>query len=248
MASRLKCPECGLVNFGSATECKRCHFGFTQTTPRPVIPSQSDTVATVGDQLAPDRTVQNSALSEPDTVNDPETAHASLPEYPDDGPAPYTLGSIIFAVALVFSIVLVVYQLREYSNLYGSEGWKVLTNLRSGIYVPILEPIYYFGWIVKSMVLLASVLLIFALLRKSFAFLRWVRVYLIANFVYLLLDSLAALQMETTLRGKPLGEAFGALTGHLHWYLYFDGIAILATFIWFGYFTTSKRAAQTFIN
>jgi hypothetical protein len=85
-------------------------------------------------------------------------------------------------------------------------------------------------------------------MRKSFAFLWWVRVYLIANLIYLLADGLAALQMETALREKPLDKAFAAFTSHLHWYLYLDGIAILATFIWFGYFTTSKRVAQTFIN
>jgi hypothetical protein len=248
MVSRLKCPQCGLVNFGSATECKRCHFRFDQPAPRPDVSSKAETVSTVGDQLAPDLSVEDSALREPDTRDDPPTAVASSPEYFDDEPAAYTLGTIIFAITVVLSVVLAIYQLREYSSLYGGEGWKVATNLQSATYVPNLEPIYYLGWILKSLMLLASVLLLLPFMRKSFAFLWWVRVYLIANFIYLLVDGLAVLQMEAALREKPLGKAFATFTGHLHWYLYLDGIALLATFIWFGYFTTSKRAAQTFIN
>ena len=155
---------------------------------------------------------------------------------------------ILFAVTIGLLVLLLAYQLQQYYSLYGGAEWKALTDSKNVVYVPFLEYNFYFEWIIKALAIVASVLLIVPFLRKSYAFLRWVRVYLIANFIFILVDGWAALEMETTLRKKQLGKAFDLYVDQLHWYVYLYVIAILVTFVWFRYFTTSDRVKETFIN
>ena len=249
MVSRLKCPECGLVNFASATECKRCRLNLSvseQQSDRPSAPAVA--VSIVPTQLAPEFTAEDSALRVSGAAERQPKPFAPLPEYFADEPAPYTLDMILFGVTLGLSILLLIYQLQEYYSLYDGAEWKAFTNLRSGVYVPMLEPLFYLEWIVKALAIFAAVFLVFPFLRKSYAFLRWVRVYLIGNFIFILVDGWAVREMETSLKGKQLGKAFEPFLDHLRWYIYLYGIAILLTFVWFRYFTTSNRVKQTFIN
>ncbi len=246
--SRLKCPECGLVNFASATECKRCHSKFGVPKPQADIPSKPVAAISIPDQLAPELTTEDPALQEPGAENEPAGTFAPLPEYFDAEPAPYTIGMILFAVTVGVSMLLLAYQLKQYSSFYGGEEWKALVNPTNRLYLPSLEFLFFFGWLVKVLAIFASLLLIFFFLLKSYAFLKWVPVYLIATFIFILADGLAGRQMETALREKGLGIALEPFIDQLHWYLYLYGIAILLTVVGFRYFTTSKRVKRTFIN
>jgi hypothetical protein len=246
MMSRSKCPQCGLVNFALATKCKRCNFKLVEAEPEADPSSLLAIVSSVSVQHQAKLTAEDPGLLQV-VATEEQKATPQLPEFIDE-PAPYTLGMILFVVTLGLSVALLVYQLKEYFGLYGGEEWKSMTNQQSDVYVTLLEPLFYFEWIIKISILLCSVVPIFPFLRKSHAFLKWVRAFLFANMVYLLLDSWAGLQLERTLRGKPLGKAFAPFVEHLNWYLYLSGIAIFLTFIWFRYFTTSERVQKTFIN
>ena len=235
-ASSLKCPECGLVNFASATECKRCHFDLTVPEPPAVV-----TVAPIPVAPAPELAVGPSAL------NDAAEKLPSLPEYFDAEAAPYTVVMILFGITLGLSTILVVYQLIEYANFFAGEEWKVLTNPTHRHYMSILEPLFFFQWIIKGLALSFSVIFLVLFLRKSYAFLRWFRVYLIANFIFMLADGLAVWRIEIALRERDLGRAFEPFIVHQHWYLYLYGIGIILTFVWFWYFA-SERTGKTFIN
>jgi hypothetical protein len=247
MVSRLKCPECGLVNFTSAAACKRCDFKFSGPEPETDKLSRPATVSTVPALSAPALAVEESAGQKPDAADESATRLAPLPEYFRDEPARFTVGMILFGINLCLSILLLVYQLHQYYKLYGGEEWKALTNLRSGDYVSILEPLYYLGWLVKALAIFASVSLVIPFLRKSHAFLRWVHFYLIANFIFILVDGWATFEIEKILRKKP-GLAITPFLAQLHWYIYLYGLAILASIIWFLYFAKSRRVEKTFIN
>jgi hypothetical protein len=248
MMSRSKCPQCGLVNFALATRCKRCNFNLAEPAePEADISSLLAIVSSVSAQDPAKLATEDPGLLQVVATDEQQEALPQLPEFIDEA-APYTLGMIFFFVTLGLSIALLVYQLKEYFGLYGGEEWKFMTNQQSDVYIPLLEPLYYFEWIIKIAILLCSVLPIFPFLQKSYAFLKLVRAFLFANLVYLLLDTWAGLQLERILRGKQLGKAFAPFVDHLDWYLYLSGIAIFLTFIWFRYFTTSERVQKTFIN
>ena len=247
--NRLKCPECGLVNFGSAFECKRCHRKFSESWPQADKPSTpAPPVTTVLKQRAPKRMAEVSVAQKPGAANEPTGTLPPLPEYFVDEPAPYTFDMILFTVTVGLLILLLVYQLRQCYSFYGGEEWKALTDPKNMVYFPFFEYNFYFEWLIKLLAIVASAMLIVPFLRKAYAFLRWVRVYLIATFSLILVDGSAALLMETTLRKKQLGRAFDLYVDQLHWYVYLYVIAILVTFVWFRYFTTSDRVKETFIN
>jgi uncharacterized OB-fold protein len=248
MVSRLKCPECGLVNFPTATECKRCHARFTGPEPETEKQSSSATAATVLDIPAPALAAAESAGQKPDAADEPALLLAPLPEYFRDEPSRFTVGMILFAVNLCLALILLVYQLHQYYRLYGGEEWKAFTNLTSGVYVSILEPVYYLGWLVKVLAICASVSLIIPFLRKSYAFLRWVHIYLIATFIFILVDGWAIREMETALRKKPQALTIAPFLDQLHLYIYLYGLATILTVIWFLYFRLSNRVEKTFIN
>lgn len=248
MVNRRKCPECGLVNFASAAECKRCHSRFSGPEPEKEKLSRSATVSTVPDLPAAALGTEESTGQKPDAADEPAKPLAPLPEYFRDEPAPFTVVMILFAVNLCLSILLLVYQLHQYYRLYGGEEWKAFTNLMSGAYVTNLEPLFYLGWLVKVLAICASVSLIIPFLRKSYTFLRWVHIYLIAKFIFILVDGWALREMETTLRKKPQALTMAPFLNQLHWYIYLYGLATLITAIWFLYFAKSKRVRNTFIN
>ena len=171
--NRLKCPECGLVNFGSAFECKRCHFRFSERQTRArIFPQPAAPVFTVLDQLAPEQTADDSALQKSGAAHEPTAPFAPLPEYFDGEAASFTLDMILFAVTVGLSILFFVYQLHQYYSLYGGAEWKALTDPKNMVYVPFLEPFFYLEWIIKLLAIFASALLIIPFLRKSYAFLK----------------------------------------------------------------------------
>ena len=245
---KLKCPECGLVNFADATECKRCNRRLSEPEPQADVPSAPVATAPVPpEQPAPESNIAD-ILEEPRAAVEVGSSPPTPPEYFVGDPAPYTVAMILFAIMVGLSTLLLVYQLKEYSSFFGGEYWKALTNPTHRHYLPTLELLFFFQWIVKMLALSASVLFIFLFLRKSYAFLRWVRVYLIAGFIFILVDGLAVWRMEVGLREKELGRAFQPFIDRLHLYFYLYAIALVLTLLWFGYFTLSKRVEKTFIN
>lgn len=241
----IKCPQCGLVNFATAPECKRCHLKFNQPeAPAIVTPAAAET--------PPASTTTDSAgLSSLEPNNKLEEAKpplAPLPEFFSDEAAPFTLGVFLFAVWLVVSVLLMGYQLQQYAKIAWSPEWKSLIHPRSQLYAPILEPLIYLEWMFKIGAILASVLLLLLMWRKSWSFLKGVRSYLLAAFAYLVLDGLAAVALRASLAKKGLATDFEPILDQLYWYPCLCVIAILVTFIWYRYFTKSERVRRIFIN
>jgi len=89
----IKCPECGLVNFAEAEECKRCHLKFHQCEP-PLKLYQTQISLTLRLMCGLDN-------PEPLVPNPQEAASpAPLPEYFDAEPDTLNAPWFLFAVYL----------------------------------------------------------------------------------------------------------------------------------------------------
>src|SRR6185503_12049188 len=112
-----KCSECGLVNFASATECKRCHVKFHQ--PETVVAAMpADSEIAGNDQV----------LSEPTKLEQSKVVLAPLPEYFNAESAPFTGPVILFAVFLGLSILVFMLQLKVLLSFMGSTRYQLFTD------------------------------------------------------------------------------------------------------------------------
>jgi Protein of unknown function (DUF2569) len=231
----IKCPECGLVNFASATECNRCHVTFQLA--EPVVEATRPAVDDA--QVKGPRPVLE---SEKKDFSDP------LPEIFDDEPASFSLVVILFGLTLFLTIALVVYNLQRYSTLMRRPGWKLIIDPREKLYIPGLEAMIYFEWLSKIIILLAAIGLLLLLARKSWLFLKWVRFYLIAGFIYNGVEIAGGLALRATLAQKQLGFDSGPIQNELYWGAFMCVLATLLAFLWFRYFTTSERVQRIFVK
>jgi hypothetical protein len=104
-----------LVNFASATECKRCHIKFHKPE------------AIVADVPVVSETAENEVLSEPPN-DQPPIVLPPLPEYFDAEPAPFTLPVTLFAVYLGLSILVFIVQLKVVFAFMGSSRYQLFTD------------------------------------------------------------------------------------------------------------------------
>jgi hypothetical protein len=162
----LKCPECGLVNFASAAECKRCHIKFHQPEP-----------------LADTSSMTSEALTETTGVEEPKVQLPPLPDYFNDEPAPFSRPVIFFGICLAVTVLAIGYELKQYYEFMNGYQWPLLTdsNYRGYSYTPVLGPALYVEFIVKIAVMASALTLLILLVRKSWSFIKWVRVYLVAG-------------------------------------------------------------------
>lgn len=80
---------------------------------------------------------------------------------------------------------------------------------------------------------------------KSVNFLRMVVIYLLAEFIYSLVQASLIFSLAGDLREKQIPQ-FDVAADQMHAVLGVSIISILFTFIWFRYFTTSERARLVF--
>jgi hypothetical protein len=234
MNSRV-CPECGLLNFASATECKRCHVIFHQPGP---IPDTSPLVS------EPSR--------EPAGENQHQTPLAPLPDYFNNEPAPFSEPVILFAALLAMTVLVVGYQFKLCFAFMSSNTWDVMTDpgFSGMFYTPVIEPLVYMELIVKSAEMAAALALLILLWRRSWLFIKWVRVYLLAGLVYQVVEIAALLSLRATLPNEDISRPFNLLFEQGFWIAYAlvaFGFTVVTLF-WLAYFEASERVKRIFIN
>lgn len=239
--SSFKCPQCGLVKFASASNCKRCQLTFDSN-------SSADAAGTVAAEVAYPFWPPNKEIVE---VRVPDWTALSVKGFdPADleEPAPHTFGTIFFAVCLGLTILLLLYQLHVYSQMGSREEWKALTNTSSRLYVSFYESLVYFEGIFKAGSVAVSAMLFWPLFAKSRRFIRMVSYYLAAQFFYLVVDGWGMVGFESAIRQKHLGNTVDAAMDTLHASLPIYIVSALIIYAWFRYFTSSKRVKKIFVN
>lgn len=240
----LKCPQCGLVNFATAPECKRCHLKFHQ----PGLLSETSPVA---DEHISDVAAMDAENPEPVAASSEPWSPPPAPEYidDDDEPSGFSPAMILFLGYLLLTIGILGFQLSQLSELWHGKAWGLMTQPNSKLYIQNAEAMFYLKWILNILGIIASLILIIPLLVKMHAFLNLVRVYLVAGFLYFGVEVATGLMLHASLMEKlpPNSGAEDVLQG-LYWGSILKFIGFLVTFLWFRYFTTSERVKRTFIN
>jgi uncharacterized membrane protein len=222
--SSIKCPNCGLINFVSDPECKRCK----QTLEAPAYPYWQGNTAVVPPK--PDW----SKLQTDPAVN-----------LADDADRRHTVGNILFAIYLALHVIVMPFALLVIGWVMSQDAWQLLTTPRTRLYLPSFAPFYYLILLGIVVYLPASVILLVRLFQKSETFLTWVVIYLLGEFVYSLIQAALMFGLSGELSGKQIPQ-FEAAATQMQGGLGMCVISILITFIWFRYFTTSKRARLVF--
>ena len=233
----IKCIECGLVNFASAKECKRCHVKFHK--PEEI----ANAVAEVSE------TAENNEVStEPFENGQSQVPLAPLPEYFDAEPAPSPRSVSLFSIFLGLSILVFLYQLKVTFVFMNSSRYQLTTEQNGlGFYIPGVEPIMYAELFLKGAELVAALGVMVLLLKKSWAFLRWVRIYLLITALLQVAEIVAAIILRASFDekfGKPtqlseLEVGVGLLVG---------AAFIMISLVWAAYFEKSERVRMVFIN
>jgi hypothetical protein len=242
----LRCPQCGLLDFASSSECKRCKLVFGE------IPITAETSAVAAEATNSDAVTYQywSPRETPSAEAEPDWAAFSVRlrdglEEPEE-PAAHTAGTVLFAVLMLIATVILLIQVHQYVNL-SHEGWHALTNTESELYVPVFEKMYWLELCAKSFGTVMQVLLIWTFFRKHRYFLKLYTIYLVVQLGYLILDSWGISIFESTIRAKNLGPGVEAGLQAMRGLLPLYFMAALFGIAWFFYFR-SERVRKIFIN
>lgn len=229
-----------MVNFASASECKRCHLKFHQQehvseTSRTRESQPSIVAAEMGSPVPQPFSNQKSSPPPPARVSaKPERLNALM---------------ILFALYLLLSVVVFVLQFTQTYRLVHTEIWNLATDPNAMIYVPGFKLTTYFFALLLVLGTFASLLLLIPLLRRSHSFLKFVRVYLVASFVYFAVEVSSGFGLRYALMQRiPINAVNGPMLDRMYWAAMFQIIGFLVAFTWFQYFTTSNRVKRTFIK
>lgn len=232
-----------MVNFTSASGCKRCKLEFDESLVAEAAAINTDAVAY---EYWPPRNVA-AEKSEPNWEAFSSRLRDGLEEPHFEEAASHTVGTVFFAILLILSQILLIYQLNQYLHLGENGEWRAMTNTKSPVYVPVYEVLYWFELAFKSVSFVVQMFLLWTFFKKSRKFLRLVSIMLIAEFCFLILDGWGASVFEATLRQRQLGPNVDAVLARIRGLmpLYFASGVLIA--IYFFYFTVSKRIRKIFI-
>lgn len=229
----IRCPNCDLVSFANATECKRCQAKF-------LAPPDATAMAM---PTTPYSFNQNAALPAQPVQFEP------LPEFEMKAP-PIGGWLIVFAIGLGVSLGLCGLLLPEYIKFMSSPAYQMLTTPGAELYVSSFSAGFNLEliWLVVSSS--GSILLLLRMFRKSSSFPSLATFILAAHIVVASIDFLMAINIEHQLREK-LVALYGAskvpplLPAYMSMYIAY---AILSSIAWILYLKNSRRVESTFIN
>lgn len=225
----IKCPNCGLVNFATATECKRCKHNLEDHS----YPYWRQKGA-----IAPPTPDWSKLQTVPAVPIETE----NLADYGDGS---HTSWNRLFGFGLAITIFMAPYSVRYMNSALPREIWKLVVDPKSKLYLASFEPLYYLLLSGAVLFPLPAVILLITLCLKSRIFLRWVRIYLLAKILFFVLEGWLLFRLETELREKHIPQ-LEVTANDIHSAPFVLMVCILITLLWFRYFTTSKRARSVF--
>ncbi|HEX7331676.1 MAG TPA: zinc finger Ran-binding domain-containing protein [Pyrinomonadaceae bacterium] len=225
----IKCPNCGLINFATATSCKRCKHDLEDHS----YPYWREKGAIA--PATPDWSTLQTVPAVP-----VETEHLA-----DYGDGSHTIWNRLFGIGLAANIFFMPYSVSYMNSALPREIWKLIVDPKSKLYLASFELLYYLVLAGAAVFTFAAVLLLITLCLKLKVFLTWVRIYLLVKILYFALEAWIVFRVETELREKHIPQ-LDLTANQIHSTPYVILIFILLTILWFRYFTTSKRARAVF--
>lgn len=210
----LKCPQCGLVNFTTAPECKRCHVKLHQPELVPETSPATDELSakvTIGGSNQEAATADSEPWLPPPPP--PLAEHSLLPDDLDTGPQPFTRWVRLFAITLGFSVLIFGIHLYADIDFIDSGTYFSVTDPAMGRPLWILAPLMHFDVVLKAIELLTAICLLFLLAGKYWLFLPLVRVYLVAGLILQVIEIVAGLYLRSSILAISLKQGGTSLLG-----------------------------------
>jgi hypothetical protein len=236
----IKCPQCGLVNFASPPECKRCHYEFAAAAAGSARAEAQPVTIAPSQQPPP---VQNS--SQP---TQPPKTFTILPVFE---PVATPIGGwlIVFAFLMGLSLALSAYAIEESISMYSTNVYKVLTTESSLLYISGFSSWFTFELIWNCFLVLSLTILFIRFFRKSKSFPNLMIALLGLS---ILVEGFGYLTVRTF--AKELTQKLGSVVHNAQvpeiFPSYFGLIILLAlglSVLWIWYFLTSRRVETTFV-
>lgn len=228
----LKCPQCGLVNFASAPECKRCRYEFQ--------PKPTNFMTAPVEQFAPAHASGQWTRERPFTP---------LPEF-EPVAAPIGGWLIVFAIYLIIIMGLSLLGILYLKDIMGTREFYLMTTPGSPVYIDSLNSGAIFEFIRICFLGIGSFLLILRFLRKSSSLPGFATTYLALFIASGIIDFFMAVQLENKMIekfGRLLREANIKEIIPAHAYIIAFASLLIAA-MWLIYVRTSRRVESTFVN
>jgi len=142
-------------------------------------------------------------------------------------------------------MIVLFYAVVFFSSRQMNDVLRAVSVPKTPLYLASFEPLYYLVILGVAVFLPGSIILLVRLFQKSEAFLKLVVIYLLAEFLYSLIQVCLVYSLGGDLRSKQIPQ-FDVAADQMQALIGLNVISILITFIWFRYFTTSKRARMVF--
>jgi hypothetical protein len=236
----IKCPQCGLVNFASAPECKRCHYEFVAAAASTARAAERPLPIVPGEQQPP---VQN--------ISQPAQAPKTFTTLPVFEPVATPIGGwlIVFALLMGLSLALSAYAIPQSVSMYSTDAYKVLTTEGSALYISGFSSWFTFEFIWNCFLTVSLILLFVRFFKKSKSFPNLMIALLslsvlVEGFGYLTAITFAkelSQQLRSVVHNAQVPEIIPS---------YFGLIILLAlglSMLWIWYFLTSRRVETTFV-
>lgn len=218
-----------MVNFASASECKRCKQPLEASS----YPYWRDKGAVAPPE--PDWSKLHTVPAVPIEIE-------NLADY-GDGSHPF--GTRLFRIFLVLTIIVNPLSVSYMNSTIQGEMWKLIIDAKSKYYLATFEPLYYLALSRAVFFTIAALILLITLCLKMKVFLKWVRIYLLAKILCFALEVWLIFRLGTELREKQISQ-LAAAADDIQTFSLLALFFIPVTLLWFAYFTTSKRARSVF--
>ncbi|MBU8977261.1 MULTISPECIES: DUF2569 domain-containing protein [unclassified Lysobacter] len=168
------------------------------------------------------------------TLGEQPLVFAQTPQQRNAGPTGLGGWLIVIAIKLVMSVIVNFMVLRtQHIPAFSNGVWEQITTPGSGLYDPLLGPVFLYEAIGNGVFLAASLALLAMYFMKTPSFPRWMIVLLVGNVAFLGLDVYLTMQIPH-LRDGAMGGVRQVIG------------ACVAVLIWVPYLLVSKRVRNTF--
>ena len=142
---------------------------------------------------------------------------------------------ILLGFQLIATILISIYMLTQYYDLFRSEDWIALKQLNNSVASALIISFYY-EVIMYVLILLITSIVIIRFFNKSHHFKDYYAIYIVVLVILLIIEYLLASKLEADINTK-INQIRSSILAYIFWGA-----------IWITYLYKGRRPSQTFVN